>query len=75
MTTEPKLTEWFPPTTKPTEIKIYETKIPQIHGFSFWNGKEWLDTQFCIEDCNKDNVKGIQEKTWRGLAENPENKK
>lgn len=74
-----KLTPWFLPTKKPVRKGVYETKYHLYgrefqHGYSYWDGKNWANSSSSIDSAYaiKDWLEGaIQEKNWRGLAEQP----
>jgi hypothetical protein len=77
-----KLTPWFDVDTKPVRIGAYQTKFPRfknstddwIKGYSYWNGKGWSNQWSRVVDVNahkKWTSGAIQEKMWRGLAEEP----
>lgn len=74
-----KLTGWFPPEIKPVREGIYQvqvrlagkTKIDFILYSKFQKGR-WMIAEAYIEtaqNCNHISLK--QEKTWRGLAQQP----
>ena len=73
------LTKWFPTDVKPVHIGVYEAIYHVFEdewstGYSFWNGKEWANSSDSIKGAysNRKWIQGaIQEKKWRGLAEQP----
>ena len=74
-----KLTSWFPANVKPVHIGVYEIAYHLFedewsNGFSYWNGKKWANSCCSIRSAyeNRTWFEGaIQEKKWRGLAEQP----
>lgn len=74
-----KLTGWFSENTKPVHIGVYKTRHHHFgnewrDAYSYWNGKEWSNSQPTVNDAHfvRTWTEGaIQEKKWRGLAEQP----
>jgi hypothetical protein len=67
------VTQWFKPNQKPVHVGAYRTKHPDIGaGYSWWNGKEFgpqFDTPARAYRFRGNVLFAIQEKQWRGLAE------
>ena len=77
-----KLTSWFHYRTKPIRIGVYEVKYKICReiqdGYAYWTGKKWTNACNSVQSAhhNKEWTDGaIQEKSWRGLAENPQRDK
>lgn len=75
----PKLTLWFRPEIKPVHVGVYATKLardgmPDMTGFSHWDGSKWGFQAGVTEMAASDHYtfgNGEQFKSWRGLAEKP----
>lgn len=71
------VTQWFKASKKPKRVGVYETRFCQSSGFSWWNGKKWshqLGAKGQFQDVLFQRWHGaaVQEKEWRGLADQPE---
>lgn len=70
-----KKTAWYPIKTKPVRVGAYETQLMSLisgnifkKGFSWWDGKRWLDTRSSLDLVNRKDQVGGQNKKWRGLT-------
>ena len=79
MSKKPKLTTWFPYRVKPIHVGVYEVKYLLLgsidYGYAYWTGKEWTNAWNSVQRAyrNRTWISGaIQEKSWRGLAEDPQ---
>ena len=69
---EQKLTPWFPLEVKPVRRGVYETEFDTFRGFSRWTGKKWANQDPAAERARLLPASGaVQDKRWRGLAEDP----
>jgi len=65
-----KLTPWFPKTVKPIRPGVYQ--VDYAGNYSYWTGDSW-----CLSICDRHSAfrirqpSRIQDRTWRGLAEEP----
>jgi hypothetical protein len=67
-----KLTPWFPPEVKPVYVGVYRTKFfANYSGYSYWNGSAWSFEWDSVEEVSRMEI-GNQDKSWRGLAKNPQ---
>lgn len=76
-------TDWFPPEVKPVYPGVYPTRLLTaptglwlLEGWSRWDGKEWAPQYLTMEAaaCTRAAPSIMQNRQWRGLAENPEPK-
>lgn len=69
-----KLTPWFPPTTKPVYVGVYDVADGDMFKspwFRFWDGEKWKqgdETPYNASMCRLD---AIRIGRWRGLASKP----
>lgn len=78
MSTEPKMTPWFPVGSKPARVGVYETDFLGSFGqrfqlgYSYWNGQRWHNNRPTpAEAAADDGAFSSQSKRWRGLASKP----
>jgi hypothetical protein len=68
-----KLTPWFPATSPPAQVGVYETSGPDGFWFSYFNGTQWRGEWKTVERAfaaaNTLHWSGPDQ--WRGLAEQP----
>lgn len=71
---QPMLTGWFQPQTKPLRPGVYQTRFAGREGYSHWNGRIWSLQQDDIETAYRQHQQtelAVQDKHWRGLSQNP----
>ena len=79
MSTEPKMTPWFPVGSEPARIGVYQTENLKAflaydqHGYQHWNGAYWgrfnSDPESAALEANSKS--NYQRNYWRGLASKP----
>lgn len=79
MTTEQKLTDWFPADVKPVRKGVYATRYvgDSDSGYSTWTGTHWGCEYFSFDYAKQyrdSDGRGHQDKNWRGLSSNPKAK-
>lgn len=72
-----KLTPWFPVSTKPVRVGVYETRddggpIDWFDGFSYRDGRYWFVAADTVADALahsqiSDHVSSYQSRQWRGI--------
>ena len=71
-----KKTAWFPASTKPARVGVYQTillndygnEIQGAGGFSRFNRNTWKDTRSNVQLASECQLMGLQSKIWRGLT-------
>lgn len=65
-----KLTDWFPPGTKPARKGIYEVNDDGWIGYQYWNGQWWCSFECTASDAfrYRKSKSIFQDSKWRGLA-------
>lgn len=78
VTKKPKLTKWFDGSVKPVRDGVYQRTTDGERGFAYWIFKEgfwryggFKNAEMCVTEFS-DRGALIQNKPWRGLAQNPE---
>ena len=73
-----KMTDWYGKDQKPIKdrVGVYNTKFSGHEGFSYWNGRRFGNQRHtAIEAARSYKINAtrgaVQEKEWRGLAQNP----
>lgn len=73
-----KKTEWFPATSRPKHIGVYETQSPLLNFASgwmrYWNGHIWTAGTHKThrnwhQQCQLNEPAIVQDAPWRGLTE------
>lgn len=68
-----RLTPWFPASTKPVRVGVYETRTARsygpdiLKGFSYWDGWRWYVATRAPQSACGYNVSLYQSRQWRGI--------
>lgn len=71
MKKQPKLTDWIDGSVKPTIKGWYERNYDDnkiIHYLDYWDGKDWWYGVGSGKKCRR---AILQDRSWRGLAQDP----
>jgi len=68
-----RLTPWFPASTKPARIGVYEVDVGRHLWWRFWDGKNWRNGATTAEKAARSEsiLLSYWKAPWRGLARKP----